>query len=195
MTTAVGIDLASAPEYGARRYNRVGLAALDERPNLLEVKARRFSDSDILAFVKHQQAEIVAIDSPLSLPAVGILREVDRVVLRRGFRPYPPLIPSMVALTKRGIALRASLEQEGICVIEAFPGAAQDVLGLPRKQTSRELLGLGLRRLGIQPLTTLDGDMLDAITASYVAHCYLIGAYEALGPATDVQVINPRLVA
>ena len=112
--------------------------------------------------------------------------------VRAGFI-HLPLLPSMVALTMRGIALRAALQEEGFDVIEAFPGAAQDVLGLPRKQTSKESLAVGLRCLGIHPLTTLDGDMLDAVTAACVGHCYLSGSYEAIGSNTDVQLINPRL--
>ena len=193
MTTFVGIDLASAPEYGAKRYNRLGLAALDDRLNVIDANAGRFTDRHIFDFVRLNQAALVAIDSPLSWPVSGILREVDRLLIKHGFRPYPPLLPSMVALTMRGIALRAALQEEGFDVIEAFPGAAQDVLGLPRKQTSKESLAVGLRCLGIHPPTKLDGDMLDAVTAAYVEHCYLSGSYEAIGSNTDVQVINPRL--
>ena len=192
MPTVVGIDLASAPEYGAKRYNRVGLAALDESLNLVGSAAARFTDGEILDFVARYRPDVVAIDAPLSFPVAGTLREVDRVLLRQGFRPYPPLIPSMAALTKRGVALRATLESTGTRVIETYPGAAQDVLGLPRKQVSREQLAAGLRRLGVRRLETLDGDTLDAVTACYVAHCHLRGNYEALGPPTDVQVINPR---
>jgi predicted nuclease with RNAse H fold len=192
MVTVVGIDLASSPEYGAKHYNRLGLAAIDESFNLVELTTGRFADTQIVDFVRRHRPSVVAIDSPLSLPLEGVLRDVDRVMLKRGFRPYPPLIPSMVALTRRGIALRTAFEAHGIRAIEAFPGAAQDVLGLPRKQRSRELLAAGLRRLCIRPIETLDGDALDAITASYVGHCYLSGAYEALGPPTDVQVVNPR---
>jgi predicted nuclease with RNAse H fold len=100
----------------------------------------------------------------------------------------------MVALTKRGIALRTMLERKGIAVIEAFPGAAQDILGLPRKQTSRKLLAAGLSDLGIRPVATLDGDSLDAITASYVGSCFANGFYETIGPSVDVYVINPRVL-
>jgi predicted nuclease with RNAse H fold len=191
MSNVVGIDLASAPEHGAKRYNRVGLAALDEGLTLFEAKAGRFLDEDILDFVRLAKATVVAIDSPLSVPAVGSLRDIDRIMLKRGFRPYPPLLPSMVALTARGIALRSILESERIDVIEVYPGAAQDVLGLPRKQSSVERLANGLASLGIRPLAKRDGDILDAVTASFVGRCYLTGMYEALGPSHDVQVINP----
>jgi hypothetical protein len=40
----------------------------------------------------------------------------------------------MRKLTSRGIRLREILEAKGFCVIEVYPGGAQDVLGLARKQ-------------------------------------------------------------
>src|SRR3972149_5434197 len=192
MTIVVGIDLAGAPEYGTKRYNRVGLAALDQHLSLMDAASGRFDDDEIRRFVEGQHPDVVAIDAPLSFPATGTLREVDRILARLGFRPYPPLMPSMAPVTKRGIALRAALEAAGSQVIETYPGAAQDTLGLPRKHVSRQQLATGLRHLGVHPLKTLDGDILDAVTASYVAHCYLTGASEAIGPPYDVQVINPR---
>ena len=192
MTIVVGIDLAGAPDYGTKRYNRVGLAALDQHLSVIDAAGGRFNDDEILRFVERQHPDVVAIDAPLSFPATGALREVDRILARRGFRPYPPLLPSIVALTKRGIALRAALEATVPRVIETYPGAAQDTLGLPRKHASRQQLATGLRHLGVHPLETLDSDVLDAVTASYVAHCYLTGAFEAIGPPHDVQVINPR---
>jgi len=78
-------------------------------------------------------------------------------------------------------------------VIEVFPGAAQDVLGIPRKKASRDELTAGLRALGIMQVPSdLTGDALDAITAAYVGRCFLRGEYEALGPSDEVQVIIPR---
>jgi predicted nuclease with RNAse H fold len=188
----VGIDLAASPEYGAKRYGRVGLAALDARLRVVELAAGPFTDDNIAAFAERHRPAVVAIDSPLSLPADGILRPVDRELIRRRLRPYPPLLPSMAAMTRRGCALRAALSERGCDVIEVFPGAAQDVLGIPRKKAGLYELAAGLQRLGIAGLPAKpDGDALDAVTAAYVAQLYVRGRCEAIGPADDVQVWLP----
>jgi predicted nuclease with RNAse H fold len=208
-----GIDLASAPEYGAKRYNRVGLAALAPDLTLLRLEAGPFDDDRIAAFVEGAGAGVVAIDAPLTLPAgrhcadescpcarFGRVRAIDRAMARMGFRPYWPLIPSMKALTLRGIALKRRLEGRGLTVIEVFPGAVQDMLGLPRKQASLRRLLAGLRRLGLRDLDNLpaggralrlDGDELDAITAAYMAHLYRQGRYWAMTAPGETPLIFP----
>ena len=111
----------------------------------------------MLQAIHDAQPDVVAIDSPLALPkgrccadlscacAVhGIVRAADRAVSRMGYRPFWTLLPSMVNLTLRSIRLRETLESSGIKVIEVYPGAAQDRLGLPRKQRGEDALLQGL---------------------------------------------------
>lgn len=201
-----GIDLAASPEYGARRYNRVGLAALAPDLALLRLGAGPLGDDAIVAFVGEAAAGVVAIDAPLSLPAgrccarddcpcarLGRVRAIDRACFALGLRPYPALIPSMRPLTLRGIALKARLEAMGLKVIEVFPGAVQDMLGLPRKQGGLPRLLAGLRRLGLRGLEELrpDGDMLDALTAAYMAHLYRQGRYWAMVTPGETPLIFP----
>ena len=57
-----------------------------------------------------------------------------------GYHPFWTLLPSMVNLTLRSIRLRETLESMGVKVIEVYPGAAQDRLGLPRKQRGEDAL-------------------------------------------------------
>lgn len=204
--SVVGLDLASSPEYGARRYNRVGLAALTPALSLLRLRAGPLDDEAIVAFIAEAGAGLVAIDAPLSLPAgrccarddcpcarLGRVRAVDRACLALGLRPYPALIPSMRPLTLRGIALRARLEGLGLQVIEVFPGAAQEMLGLPRKQGGLPRLLAGLRRLGLSGLDDLrpDGDLLDALTAAYIGHLYRQGRYWALSAPGETAIVFP----
>src|SRR5260370_12002395 len=59
------------------------------------------------------------------------------------------LRPSRQMLTRRGIRLADELRKAGCKVIESYPGAAQDVLGIPRKKASLEELKRGLYRAGI----------------------------------------------
>ncbi len=108
-------------------------------------------------------ADLISIDSPLSLPRgrtsvfdsdrtrqrYGITRECERLLRRRGIYVYPCLIPSMQALTKRGVDLAQKFRKVGIPVIESYPGAAQDIMGIPRKRAGIEYLSQGLAEFGI----------------------------------------------
>lgn len=196
---ALGLD----PSGSERK--RSGLAVIDEA---LSTESRVVkTDAEILQAIQDAQPDVVAIDSPLALPkgrccadpscpcAIhGIVRSADRVVSRMGYRPFWTLLPSMVNLTLRSIRLRETLESEGIKVIEVYPGAAQDRLGLPRKQRGEEALLQGLYGLGIRfpdPDRKRVHDELDAITAAYVGLCWLKDEYEAAGPPDEIQIILP----
>lgn len=204
--TIIGIDLAGSPEYGARRYNRLGLAALTDNLSVT-VLTGYLRDDAILAFAREHRGALIAIDSPLSLPAgrccadpvcacaqYGIVRAADREMAARGLHPFWTLLPSMRPLTLRGIALKRQFEESGLQVIEVFPGAAQDVLGLPRKQRGPEALQRGLQEhLAINGVIPADdGDALDAVTAAYVGWLHLRGETIGIGPPDEVQVIVPR---
>ena len=196
---ALGLD----PSGSERK--RSGLAVIDE---LLNAESRVVkTDADILQAIHETKPDVVAIDSPLALPkgrccadpscpcAVhGIVRSADRAVSRMGYHPFWTLLPSMVNLTLRSIRLRETLESAGINVIEVYPGAAQDRLGLPRKQHGEDALLQGLYGLGIRipdPHRKRVHDELDAITAAYVGLCWLQDSYEAAGPPDEIQIILP----
>lgn len=98
----------------------------------------------------------------------------------------------MSALTHRGIALKRELESHGLTVIEGFPGAAQDVLGIPRKKAGQTALHDGLARIGLQlPAGKTSHHELDAITAALIARYYANREYHAIGPPGEVQIIVP----
>lgn len=197
------ISLGLDPSGSERK--RSGLAVIDESLNAESRVVK--TDADILQAAHDVRPEVVAIDAPLSLPkgrccadtscpcAVhGIVRSADRAVSRMGYHPFWTLLPSMVNLTLRSIRLRETLESMGIRVIEVYPGAAQDRLGLPRKQRGEDALLQGLYRLGIRfpdPGRKRVHDELDAVTAAYVGLCWLQNAFEAAGPPDEMQIILP----
>ncbi|HXH81700.1 MAG TPA: hypothetical protein VNN07_02095 [Candidatus Tectomicrobia bacterium] len=210
MTMVVGIDLAGAPAYGAKRPGVVGLAAV--RPHIrglraVEVTAGRLDDDAILAFVRRHDAHVVAIDAPLSLPRgrccadpgcacarFGIVREAERELVRRGHRPYWTLLPSMVPLTLRGVALRRVLEAEGRRVVEVFPGAVRDLLAVSRAD-DRELVRT-LRKLGLRGLPDgMPRDAVDAVAAAWVGALCAQGACEAVGSPDEGQIWLPNVTA
>ncbi len=85
--------------------------------------------------------------------------------------------------------------KRGLEVIESYPGAAQDILGIPRKGSSLEELKWGLSRAGIdgQYLTgRVTHDEVDAVTSALVGLFYLAGDYIALGTPSEDYLIVPR---
>jgi len=176
MEKVIGIDLTGSEKRAS------GMAYLwDDR---LVWTARRKSDEQIINDVLcSPKPDLVSIDSPLSLPEnpAKIYRECELTLKRRGIGVYWCLLPSMKALTMRGISLAERLRGEGLTVIESYPGAAQVILGIPRKSKGKEALAGALADYGIKGNLSVSHDELDAITASIVGQLYLRGKYEALG--------------
>ncbi len=197
----LGVDLRSGPRYPT------GLAVLDARLRLHELRTVR-DDEQIVDAVERCRPAIIAIDAPLGLPegrccadpacacAVhGIMREVDRVCASAGFRPFPALLPSMVGLTLRGIALHQRLSDAGWTVIEVYPGMAQDVLGIPRKRSGVDALRRGLKRAGIRGIPRkrrVTHDEFDAATCALVGQLHPAGDTETMGPGKPAPLVLPR---
>ncbi|GBC98280.1 hypothetical protein HRbin17_00782 [bacterium HR17] len=182
MATVLGIDLAASERKAS------GVCIL--RGKRVQTSLVR-TDDEIVALAQTIRPQLIAIDAPLSLPpdrtsihqrTATHLRPCDRELLRRGIRFFPVTLGAMRQLTERGIRLRHRLEGLGFRVVEAFPGGAQDVLGLPRKQHDLKGLRDGLRRLGLQGICDdATHDELDAITAAYVGWLFLRGRAALLG--------------
>jgi uncharacterized protein YprB with RNaseH-like and TPR domain/predicted nuclease with RNAse H fold len=168
------------------------------------------TDAEILEHTIACRPRLVSIDSPLSLPVGrdctdddcecrpvgGITRHCERELKRRGINVYPCLIQSMQALTRRGIRLATALREAGIEVIESYPGAAQDMMRIPRKRASQEQLRAGLTRFGmrgLRPAALLTHDELDAATSAVVGSFYLADLYEAMGNEQEDYLIVPSV--
>jgi histidinol phosphatase-like PHP family hydrolase/predicted nuclease with RNAse H fold/dephospho-CoA kinase len=163
------------------------------------------SDDELVAYVRSHQPRIVSIDSPLGLPgggtsidpAAGIVRVAEHDLASIGIPAYPALIDSMQNLTLRGMRLRVALQQlpNPPQVIESYPGAAQDILCIPRKQKSLDLLREGLQRLGLAGagLQTRSHDEMDAITSAVVGRYFEVGLFEPMGIESEAQLIVPKI--
>ena len=144
-----------------------------------------YTDKEIIDKTARNTPKIVAIDAPLCLPPgrktieerTNIhLRESDRELLKKGIKLFPITLGPMRKLTLRGIQFKRALEAKELTVIEAYPGGAQDVLGIPRKQRGIEKLKAGLEKLGIIGLKNeMSHHELDAITCAYVGKLFLDG--------------------
>ena len=146
---AVGIDLAGV------ETRPTGFCVLDEKLN-----AQTFllhSDRQVIKMIEQVTPDVVSIDAPLALPKDrpslsakyrnrSHLRECDKALLKMGIKFFPVTLGPMRKLTQRGMKLRKILEGKGFKVIESFPGAAQDLFGMPRKQKGLEKLQQALIR-------------------------------------------------
>jgi predicted nuclease with RNAse H fold len=158
-----------------------------------------YSDEEIIKKIQGTKPKLVAIDAPLSLPAgrksieekTGThLRECDRELLRRRIRFFPVTLGPMRKLTARGIRLRKILENMHFKVVEVYPGGAQDILGIPRKQGGLDKLRRGLKKLQIKGIANaMSGDELDAITCAYVGKLFLEGKTLTYGSGDQTMIM------
>ena len=165
------------------------------------------SDEQLLSLIKEVRPSVISIDSPLSLPKgrccvkdtcecrkVGIMRDCERTLKKRGINVYPCLILSMQGLTTRGIKLAKTASDLGFNVIESYPGAAQDIMGLPRKRVDLAGLQTDLMNMGIEPISSrsmISHHEIDALTSALVGYFYLAGQYEGLGNEDEGYLIIP----
>lgn len=200
---SVGIDLVSSED------RETGFCILKGN---IATTCRVKTDDDMIRFAIEAGADLISIDSPLSIPKgrtsffdddphrdeFGITRECERMLKRRGISSYPCLIPSMQKLTQRGMLLAEKFRKAGIPVIESYPGAAQDIMSIPRKQAGLDYLVEGLKEFGLTGAfthTTVSHDELDAITSAIVGHFFWVGMYEGLGNVDEEYLIIPDLNA
>lgn len=192
----VGIDLAGA------ETRKTGFCIMDEN---LSAKTRVLhTDKEIVEKTLIAKPMIVAIDAPLSLPKgrrslderIDIhLRECDKEMLKMKIKFFPVTLGPMRKLTERGIRIKDLLEEAGLEVIEVYPGGAQDILGIPRKQKGVKKLLNGLRKIGIKGLSEKMGDHeLDAVTSALVGKLYIEGNYMALGKPEEGLIIMPKFL-
>jgi len=192
-THVVGVDLAGSPG------RNTGICLL--KGMTVASFATMQADEEILAFIDQVRPDLVAMDAPLSLPpgrksieerTGEHFRSCDRELLKRGIRFFPITLGPMRSLTTRGIGLKETLVRRGYEVIEIYPGAAQDLWKIARKQGGLLKLRRGLEKLGLKKLARdMNGDELDAVTGALVGRLYLKGQAEVLGNADEGAIVIP----
>lgn len=192
----VGLDLAGSPK------RDTGFCLLHRQ---LCVTSVLHTDEEILTETRMAAPDVVSIDAPLFLPRGRAslevrgpphLRACDRELLKMKIRFFPVSLGPMRMLTERGMRLRKVLEEDGFEVIEAFPGAVQDILGMPRKQKGLEGLRASLIDFGVRGAVKkpgITGDELDAVTCAILGKMYLDGNYQAIGEEDEGLMILPDL--
>jgi predicted nuclease with RNAse H fold len=194
--SVIGIDLAGSP------LRNTGICLL--RGMEITEFATVNTDEQILEFTSRTKPNLIAIDAPLNLPPGRKsfedrngehFRVCDRELLKRGIRFFPITLGPMRSLTLRGILLKKSLSRRGFKVIEIYPGAAQDVWKIARKQDGLLKLRRGLEKLGVKGLMKqMNGDELDAVTGALVGRLYLQGKAEILGNFRNGAIVIPGIL-
>lgn len=151
---AGGLDPSASP----RRPSGAAMIALGRGGPRLEWAALLSGDDEIVSALRG--ADAVAVDSPLSLPSSGALREVDRELIRMGHRVLPPAWRGMRELAARSISIVGRL---GARAIETHPRSALASSGCCGVG---ELLGAAGVAHGPLPASR---DALDAVVAAVVA--------------------------
>jgi predicted nuclease with RNAse H fold len=194
----LGLDLAGSPR------RPTGFCVLSGRR--VQV-GHLYGDEDIFATVAAATPQLIAIDAPLALPAgrcclrdtcacagTTHFRVSDYELRRLGIRFFPMTLGPMRQLTQRGMQLKVTLEARGIRVIETYPGAAQDIWGIPRQ---RDVPGLrrGLSRFRLRGLDRMERSphVLDAVTCALVGQLYLAGGAWGIGSPDEALMILPPL--
>lgn len=193
----VGIDLAGSPK---RPTGICRLSAMTASTYCA------YSDEEVLDAVS-DNARLVAIDAPLSLPrgrcclqsdceCAGTVhfRECDLELRRLSIKFFPITLGPMRMLTERGMRLKRKIESRGVKVVETFPGGAQDVWGIPRQKDPRGLRR-GLRKLGIKGDIDKRGisvHELDAISCALAARLHVRGRSLVLGDREEGEIILPK---
>jgi len=199
--TIIGIDIVSSEE------RESGYCILKgNKAETFRIK----TDDEMIRLAQNAGATLISIDSPLSIPEgrtsyfdddpvrdeYGIMRVCERILKKRGVNVYPCLIPSMQKLTRRGIQLAEKFRQLGIPVIESYPGAAQDIMAIPRKRAGLNYLADALVEFGIYDNFTqknISHDELDAITSAIVGIFFWTGKFEGIGNTDEEYLIIPDL--
>jgi hypothetical protein len=192
----IGIDLAASP----RRPTGVCLL----RGRRLETRVV-YDDHELFEFIDRATPSTVGVDAPLFLPigrcclrndcacAGGVhFRECDLELRRRGIRFFPITLGPMRMLTERGMKIAAMLSANGHTVLEAFPGAAQDIWGIPRQKNVHGLRR-GLRRFVDFRSRGMTCHELDAVTCALLAKFHAHGRTELIGRADEGWMVLPRV--
>lgn len=128
----VGVDLAGKPE------NPTGFCILEADGEVkTEIKVLK-EDSEIIKAIEDAKPDCVAIDAPFWTPASGFWRRSEELLIKRGFKPVSPKLPSMQVLALRAKGIVENLRKSSFRVIEVSSAATEKILQASREPKSNE---------------------------------------------------------
>ena len=164
-----------------------------------------YPDDELFRLIEKIPPTHLGMDAPLFLPAGRCclrndcacprdihFRECDLELRRRGIRFFPMTLGPMRMLTERGMRLAEKLSRAGHTILETYPGAAQDLWGIPRQRDVRGLRS-GLSRFVNLGRTRRTCHELDAVTCALLAQLHARGQTELIGRADEGWMVLPTV--
>ncbi|MCE4606687.1 MAG: DUF429 domain-containing protein [Desulfurococcales archaeon] len=179
-----GIDLS------ASHKRKSGICIIVD--GILMTCEEKLDDSEIIDFLYSAgKPRIIAIDAPLSIVNKGF-RDVERLLIKEGYKLLPLGLESMKKLAKRAIKLRKILESDGVSVIETHPRSALISAGCNEGSTS--LLNCLSKYVKLESNLKLESkDARDAAVAACIAWMYANNNTLVYQAAGDSIHLLPRL--
>ena len=136
-----------------------------------------YSDDNIIKKVIRDNVVVIAIDAPIIKDPK--MRNVDRAMIRRGFKVFPPNFSWMKMLSIRAYRITSTLHKYGIKVIETHPRSA---LINSRCKNIHEVLKFLKIRIDSKYLELINSnkDLRDAAICACVAYLYVNEETEAI---------------
>jgi hypothetical protein len=124
------------------------------------------------------------------------VRKCDKELKKFGIRFFSFNLDGMKKLSERGIRLKSILESKGIEVIETYPGAFYDMIGLPRpksKNMAKHVLKVLIEAFRLNyNKRSFSLHELDSIVCALVGKFYLEGKFISLGDPKEGLLILPK---
>ena len=177
MVIVAGLDLR------ARQDRPSGIAFFQNKNPVFVSKV--YTDNEIFSLMIKYKPQIVAIDSPLS-HSRGF-RNVDKKMIRMGYKVLPPGWLAMKKLISRALMIRESLMKNGITVIETHPRSSLLSSGCSLEELFSH------EGIDQQFITNLSKDEIDAIIAALTAYYYVIGDFISVKDVDGEIILLPRI--
>lgn len=156
---SVGIDLAG------KEKNITGFAVL--KNGTFKTK-KLFRNEEIIRWVKNSNPDIIAIDSPFSLPEEKFFRDCDLELIKMGFKVLSPRFKNMEILVKRCRTLLSEFNKMNFKAIEVFPRAVEKILGINKEKVEKNL-------------GKISKDEFDAVLCAIMGRLYLKNEFRVVG--------------
>lgn len=188
-------------DYGAKLAGTTAVAMLVQGElRVWQSPAGQDADKWLRELVLLQQAKVVYIDAPLSLPAIyggATHTTTPDYFYRQADRELQAMSPMFIGgLTARAIQLRAQLALEGVAALETYPSALVSLL-LPElqgyKQEPAALPAFAAALQGLLPVQLQEQPRswhhFDAVLAWFSGYRHSNGQSELYGDAREGRII------
>jgi len=166
-----GIDLA------AKENRCTGYASIDVDKSMIIDVLCLYSDDNIVNKIINDRIAIAAIDAPIIKNPR--MRNVDRAMIRRGFKVFPPNFSWMKLLSTRAFRISNILHRYGVKIIETHPRSALINSKCKDAYEVLKLLGISIGPKHRNALS-FNRNLADAVICACVAYLHVKGNDEVI---------------